>query len=237
MVPIGAFNLCSATAYADDTDPEIQKKDRYKRLPNIQRDRPPAESLAMFEEMRSGTALSKRHCIRARITFDNSNGAMRDPIIYRFPTWESEPRPHHRTGWTWNIYPTYDFACPLVDSIKGANFTMLQLEFYPEGNAGKTEKKIHWLAFQGEEFIGAELWDFDYLLSKDSLANEDDLDKYLNPVTATMTDAWVGSAFNELIEGDIIQLERKGYFRVDKGIVQGPGGKAVLFKIPNGASK
>lgn len=62
------------------------------------------------------------------------------------------------------------------------------------------------------------------------------MDKYLNPVTATMTDAWVGSAFNELIEGDIIQLERKGYFRVDKGIGQGPGGKAV-FKIPTGASK
>ncbi|KAK9442722.1 glutamyl-tRNA synthetase [Metarhizium brunneum] len=86
MVRIGAFNLRSATAYADDTDPEIQKKDRYKRLPSIQRDQPPAESLAMFEEMRRGTALGKRHCIRSRITFDSSNGAMRDPIIYRFPT-------------------------------------------------------------------------------------------------------------------------------------------------------
>ncbi|KID73162.1 glutamyl-tRNA synthetase, partial [Metarhizium brunneum ARSEF 3297] len=61
------------------------------------------------------------------------------------------------------------------------------------------------------------------------LAKEDNL--------ATIPDAWVGSAFNELTEGDIIELERKGYFRVDKGIGQGPGGKAVLFKIPTGASK
>lgn len=59
MVRIGAFNLCSATAYADDTDPEIQKKDRYKRLPNIQRDWPPAESLAMLKKCEGGQRWSK----------------------------------------------------------------------------------------------------------------------------------------------------------------------------------
>ncbi|KAF5138603.1 putative glutamate--tRNA ligase, cytoplasmic [Metarhizium anisopliae] len=119
---------------------------------------------------------------------------------------------------------------------QGQEITLMKL--YPEENATKTQKKIQWLTFQGEEFIGTELWDFNYhLLTKNSLPKEDNLDKYLNPVTATIPDAWVGSAFNELTEGDIIELERKGYFRVDKGIGQGPGGKAVLFKIPTGASK
>ncbi|KAG8415053.1 hypothetical protein J3458_008935 [Metarhizium acridum] len=64
-------SISDENAYSDDTEPEIQKRDqkrdRYKLLPSIQRDRPPAESLAMFEEMRKGTSLGTRYCIRARI--------------------------------------------------------------------------------------------------------------------------------------------------------------------------
>lgn len=86
------YQLCQklisdGKAYADDTDPEIQKKDRYNRLPSARRDRPASESLAIFKEMRDGTNVGKQHCIRARIAFDSDNGAMRDPIIYRFPRW------------------------------------------------------------------------------------------------------------------------------------------------------
>jgi hypothetical protein len=48
--------------------------------------------LAMFREMKNGTDLGRKHCIRARIAFDSSNGSMRDPVIYRFPNWKgAEP--------------------------------------------------------------------------------------------------------------------------------------------------
>lgn len=96
----------SGNAYADDTDPEIQKADRKDRKPSKCRDRPVEESLAMFKEMKEGTDLGRKHCIRARIAYDSNNGSMRDPVIYRFPNFQDkEPAPHHRTGWTWNIYP------------------------------------------------------------------------------------------------------------------------------------
>ncbi|KJK78036.1 hypothetical protein H634G_06619 [Metarhizium anisopliae BRIP 53293] len=435
------YDLCcqlisDGNAYAEDTDSKIQEDNRRDRLPSKRRDRPASESLAIFKEMREGTEFGKGHCIRARIAFDSSNGSMRDPIIYRFPSWDVEdgPRPRHRTGWDGNIYPTYDFACPLVDSIEGVthalrtteysdrneqyywflralklrpvylwdfariNFiktflskrkltkvaesgrvddwddprmptirgilrrgltvaalrkfmlkqgpsrnvvsmdwttlwamnkkiiepiaprhtavasvgcvlatvaggpdhprqdsrpkhpknhslgtkdvtfgnqiyieqadaaafqqgeeitlmswgnalvrqvtrsddqavTGLHLELHLDGDASKTDKKVHWLAAHGAEIARTELWEFDYLLTKDSLVKGDKLDHYLNPVTSWLTDILVGSEFGQLLEGDIIQIERKGYFRMDKSIGQGPSSKAVLFKIPTGNNK
>ncbi len=421
-------------AYADDTDPEIQKEDRKNRLPSKRRDRPAEESVAIFEEMKNGTDLGRKHCIRARIFFDSPNGALRDPVIYRFPNFkDKEPTPHHRTGWTWNIYPTYDFACPAVDSIEGvthalrtteyadrndqyawflealhlrkvhlwdfarinlirtflskrkltkvvesgkvtgwddprmptvrgilrrgltlpalrefmlkqgpsrnavtmdwsiiwatnkkaidpvvprhtaiekknavvatlaggpdkpyaeekpkhpknaavgnklvtfankvlidqadvASFaeneevtlmtwgnaifrsatksgdviTQANLDLHLEGDFRKTEKKITWLAAEGSDLVEAELWEFDYLLTKDSLDKDDELDDFLNPVTATMTEAICDANLASLKENDILQLERKGYFRMDKAVGKGPEGRAVLFKIPTGGKE
>ncbi len=420
-------------AYADDTDPEVQKQDRRNRLPSKRRDRPPAESLAVFKEMKEGTEVGKKHCIRAKIAYDSLNGAMRDPVIYRFPTFpDNAPHPHHRTGWAWHIYPTYDFACPVVDSKEGVthalrtteytdrheqyewflkalhlrnvhlwefariNFvrtflskrkltkvvdtgrvtgwddprlptvrgilrrgltvptmrefmlkqgpsrnvvnmdwgalwtmnkkdidprvprytavekkdmveavitngpekpysekkpahpknpavgtklvtygnkvlldqadassfsvdeeitlmnwgnvivrklhkteagvaTELQLELHLEGDFRKTEKKVTWLAAEGSTLVDAELWDFGYLLTKDTLEKDDELEDYLAPVTAVLTEALCDANLAGAKENDILQLERKGYFRVDKALGGGPQGKAVLFKIPSGS--
>jgi glutamyl-tRNA synthetase len=411
--------------------------------------------------LKANTALGKKHCIRARITFDSPNGAMRDPVIYRFPKpqtpsttcneegrpgqdadadtdanpdADAEPTPHHRTGRAWSIYPTYDFACPAVDSIEGVthalrtteyadrnaqyqwfletlqlrpvqlwdfariNFvrtflskrkltrvveagivegwddprmptvrgvlrrgltvpalrefmlrqgpsrnavtmdwtilwamnkkmvdavaprytavetgravvavivggpekpyveerarhpknadvgvkmvafasevlvdqadaagfgvdeeitlmgwgnaivrevvrdegdvvTGLRLELNLQGDFRKTEKKVTWLASEGSTLVGAELWEFGHLLTKDSLAKDDKLEDFLATDTAAMTEV-VCDAGLALVEADtIIQLERKGYFRVDKAAGQRPGGRAVLFKIPTGGKE
>ncbi|KAK3374859.1 hypothetical protein B0H63DRAFT_496225 [Podospora didyma] len=95
-------------AYIDDTDPDTSKEYRRNRLPNPRRNRSPEESVAIH------------HCIRAKMLFDSLNGTMRDPAIYRFPNFQdNKPQPHHRTGWTWNIYPTYDYVCPVIDSLEG----------------------------------------------------------------------------------------------------------------------
>ncbi|KAJ3492573.1 hypothetical protein NLG97_g5298 [Lecanicillium saksenae] len=404
-------------AYADDTDVEIQKFDRRDRLPSVRRDRPADESLAIFDEMRRGTDWGKKHCIRARIQYDNSNGSQRDPIIYRFPSWDiiHGQQPHHRSGWAWNIYPTYDFACPLVDSIDGVTHALRTTEYadrnaqydwflkalnmrhnvfveektFPscrvwasggwddprmptvrgivrrgltvgvlrefmlkqgpsrnvvsmdwsvlwamnkkaidpiarrhaavedqhavlvtvegakqhawresrpmhpknsalgtkmitfsskvwieqvdaasltdgdeitlmhwgnaiirgivkdgdtiksisvalnlEGDVSKT-KKLHWVA--SEDSMQAELWEFGDLLTKDSLAKTDKLDDFLNPVTSFMVTAKVGQQLADVEPGSFVQLERKGYYRVDKVTGKGKSRVTVLFKVPTGS--
>lgn len=424
--------ILDGNAYADDTPAADLTDQRAKCLPSQHRDRPVEDSLALFREMIAGTNKGRRHCLRARLKFDSLNGALRDPIIYRFPKFDAvnnPERPHHRTGWDWNIYPTYDFACPIVDALEGVthalrtteytdrneqyqwfldalrlrqvhiwdfariNFvhtflskrklkqvietglvsgwddprmptvrgiirrgltvsalrqfmlkqgpsrnavsmdwtilwslnqkaidptairltaveteksitanisngpaqlyfeskpkhpkqeslgtrpvafsskilldqadgitftlgeeitlmkwgnaivkridkegdaiTGMELQLHLEGDFRKTKKKVTWLAAAEEEnkLALAQLWAFDYLLSKDTLSKGDRLENYLNQSSATLVEAICDASLTKLKLGDIIQLERKGFFRVDK--TAGDDGRTVLFKIPS----
>ncbi|KAJ0116187.1 hypothetical protein J7T55_005133 [Diaporthe amygdali] len=94
-------------------------------------------------------------------------------------------------------------------------------------------KKITWLAGERADLVKAELWDFDYFLTKDTLGKKEELDDYLSPVSASRTEALCDADVAHLKTDDIIQLERKGIFRVDKAIGEGPVGNVILFKIPN----
>ncbi|KAJ5837031.1 hypothetical protein N7447_003057 [Penicillium robsamsonii] len=111
-------------AYADDTDKETMAAQRWDGLPSQRRDLSPEESLSHLEEMKNGTPEGLRWCIRAKISFDCPNKAMRDPVIYR-----CNPATHHRTGDKWKIYPTYDFACPIVDSMEGVTHALRTIEY------------------------------------------------------------------------------------------------------------
>ncbi|KAI1078655.1 glutamyl-tRNA synthetase [Whalleya microplaca] len=424
-------------AYADDTDVETMRDERGKGIASKRRDRTVEENLKIFDEMKAGTEEGLKNCIRAKISVDNPNKAMRDPVIYRC----NPNDPHHRTGTKWKIYPTYDLACPVVDSLEGVthalrsteytdrnpqfqwfldtlklrqvymwdfarmNFiktflskrklaklvdagrvwgwddprmptirgvrrrgmtipalrdfilkqgpsrnvvtmdwaafwatnkkeidpvaprhtailkkdvctvtiqgseapaeaytedkplhpknpavgtkkvafstelvldqadaksfkdgeeitlmqwgnaivrgvppasgdgkpiTTLTAELNLKGDVRATDKKVTWLSTQGQTLVDAELWEFDYLITKDKLEEEDDLEQYLNPVTATMDEAWCDEGVKGLKRDDIIQLERRGYYRVDRGFGEGQGEegkKVVLFAIPTGKNK
>ncbi|KAI0376707.1 glutamyl-tRNA synthetase, partial [Hypomontagnella monticulosa] len=414
-------------AYADDTDVETMRDERGKGIESKRRGRTVEENLAIFEGMKNGTEEGLKNCIRAKISVDNPNKALRDPVIYRC----NPDDPHHRTGTKWKIYPTYDLACPVVDSLEGVthalrsteytdrnplfqwfldtlklrqvymwdfarmnfiktflskrklaklvdtgrvwgwddprmptirgirrrgmtipalrefilkqgpsrnvvsmdwtNFwatnkkeidpvaprhtailkkdhvkvaimgdeapaeprtedkplhpknadvgtkkvafskeliidqedaksfkdgeeitlmqwgnaivravasgdpiTSITCELHLKGDVRSTEKKVTWLSTQGQKLIDAELWDFDYLLTKDKLEEEDDLEQFLNPTTATMEEALCDEGVTKLKKDDIIQLERRGYYRVDKGYEEGTERKVVLFCIPTG---
>ncbi|KAL4927772.1 glutamate--tRNA ligase GUS1 [Aspergillus undulatus] len=410
-------------AYADDTDQETMRDQRMKGEPSKRRDASVEDNLARFEEMAKGTEEGTRWCLRAKMSVDNPNKAMRDPVIYR-----CNPAPHHRTGTAYKAYPTYDFCCPIIDSIEGVthalrtieyrdrnpqyqwfldtlklrnvqiwdfarmNFirtllskrkltklvnegvvdgwsdprfptirgirrrgmtipalrefilkqgpsrnivnldwtifwatnkkyidpvaprhtavlkknlvkatlkggpaapftqdkpkhnknpevgtkkvtfsssilfdqedaksfkqdeeitimawgnafvrkivtdvsgvvTELELDLNEQGDFKKTEKKVTWLSAD-QDLVDVELVDFDYLLNKDSMGEEDKLEDVLNPKTEFREDAVADSNVAFLKEGDIIQFERKGYYRLDK--VSSPGKPAVLFNIPSG---
>ncbi|KAK4189122.1 tRNA synthetases class I, catalytic domain-containing protein [Podospora australis] len=123
----------------------------------------------------------------------------------------------------------------------GDSIPSLVCELNLKGDVKSTEKKVTWLASKGQKLIPAELWDFDYLITKDQLQEEDNLEDFLTPVTSFEDDAWCDEATAELKKDDIIQLERRGYYRVDKGLndwkdgEEGEKGKRlVLFAIPTG---
>ncbi|TAQ87270.1 hypothetical protein B7494_g4441 [Chlorociboria aeruginascens] len=413
-------------AYADDTIQEKMSEERMEGIASKNRDNSVEDNLAIFEQMKEGTEIGQKNCIRAKISIDNPNKAMRDPVIYRCNT----DVPHHRTGTTWKMYPTYDFACPIVDSLEGVthalrtteytdrnpqyqwfldtlklrqvhmwtfarmafirtflskrkltklvdsgyvwgwddprmptirgvrrrgmtipalrdfifkqgpsrnivsmdwtNFwasnkkeidpiaprhtavdvkdavkatvidgpekaytedkpkhgknpavglkkvafsrhlildqedvklfkqdeeitlmnwgnaivrkitgsnpiTEIELELHLEGDVKKTDKKVTWLSTQGQDLVPAEVYEFDYLITKDKLEDTDNYEDFLTPHSAVMTNALCDGNVVDLKEDDIIQLERKGYFRVDKA---SEGGKAiVLFGIPTGKAK
>ena len=110
--------------------------------------------------------------------------------------------------------------------------TGVELQLHLEGDFKKTEKKVTWLSTEGQELIPVELVDFDYLLTKDAMQEEDTLEDVLNPKTEFREEAVADCNVAELKEGDIIQFDRKGYYRLDQPYA--PGKPAVLFNIPTG---
>ncbi len=88
------------------------------------RERSIEENLDLFERMRSGEFKDGQHVLRAKIDMASANMKMRDPLIHRIRHME-----HHRTADRWCIYPMYDFAHCLSDSIEGITHSICTLEF------------------------------------------------------------------------------------------------------------
>jgi glutaminyl-tRNA synthetase len=88
------------------------------------RDRPVEENLGLFARMKGGEFEDGTHVLRAKIDMASPNFNMRDPTLYRI-----RHASHHRTGDAWCIYPMYDFAHPLSDSIERITHSLCTLEF------------------------------------------------------------------------------------------------------------
>jgi glutaminyl-tRNA synthetase len=118
----------SGKAYVCDlTDEEIRQ---YRGTisepgrPSPNRDRSPEENLVLLERMRAGEFPNGSRTLRAKIDMANPNMKMRDPLIYRI-----RHARHYRTGDKWCIYPMYDYAHCLEDSIEGITHSLCTLEF------------------------------------------------------------------------------------------------------------
>ncbi|EEH39882.1 glutamyl-tRNA synthetase [Paracoccidioides lutzii Pb01] len=412
-------------AYADDTAKEVMQEERFNGIESKRRNESIEDNLARFAEMKTGSEEGQRWCIRAKISIDDLNKALRDPVIYR-----CNLEPHHRTGTTWKIYPTYDFCVPILDSLEGVTHALrtteygdrnaqyvwmqealgirkvhiwdfsrvnfiravlskrkltklveegvvwgwddprmptirgirrrgmtvpalrefilkqgpsrnvvnldwtlfwatnrkyidpvaprhtaiekqdvvrvtvkgiegvqtadkpkhiknpelgtkkviysskilleqvdaatfqkdeeitlmnwgntfvrkitsdpmsdgkissLELELHLAGDVKKTDKKVTWLAEEGQELVPVELVDFDYIISKDKIEKDEDIHDFLTSKTEFRSEAFADCNVAGLAEGDIIQFERKGYFRLDRPYKEGK--PAVFFNIPTG---
>jgi glutaminyl-tRNA synthetase len=88
------------------------------------RNRSVKENLDLFERMRAGEFYDGAHVLRGKIDMSSPNITMRDPVLYRI-----KRAPHYRTGMKWCIYPMYDFAHCLSDSIEKITHSICTLEF------------------------------------------------------------------------------------------------------------
>ena len=115
-------------AYVDDLPAEEMRRYRGTLTEpgrnSPYRDRSIEENLALFRRMKAGAFPEGARVLRARIDMAAGNMNLRDPVIYRI----LHAR-HPRTGDTWKIYPTYDFAHGQSDAIEGVTHSICTLEF------------------------------------------------------------------------------------------------------------
>lgn len=107
----------------------------------------------------------------------------------------------------------------------------IDAKLHLEGDFKKTSKKITWLANTSDKTT-VTLKDFDHLITKDKLEEEDNFEDFLTKETEFVSKAYADANTKELKAGDIIQFERKGFYRVDTAYA--PGQETVLFTIPDG---
>jgi glutaminyl-tRNA synthetase len=118
----------AGSAYVDDLTAE-QIREYRGTLTEPGRDSPHRgrsveENLELFEAMKAGKFAEGSRVLRAKIDMAHPNMNMRDPVMYRIMN-----APHHRTGDSWKIYPMYDWAHGLEDSIEGITHSLCTLEF------------------------------------------------------------------------------------------------------------
>ena len=101
-----------------------------------------------------------------------------------------------------------------------------------DGDFQKTKKKITWLAQPTSDnpLASVALVDFDYLITKKKLQDEDEVADFVTPVSEFKELAYADVNVLDLQRGDIIQFERKGYYIYDNEV----DGIREFFKIPDG---
>ncbi|KAF2324099.1 hypothetical protein GH714_006651 [Hevea brasiliensis] len=343
-------------AYVDDTPREQMQKERMDGIESKCRNNSVEESLKLWKEMIKGSERGLQCCLRGKLDMQDPNKSLRDPVYYR-----CNPVPHHRIGSKYNVYPTYDFACPYVDAIEGishalrsseyhdrnaqyhriqedlgcrkvdgwddprfptvqgivrrglkvealvqfileqeAKFRFISFVYLPhlqihkkyegagekattytkriwidyddansiseneevtlmdwgnaivkeivkdesgkvtqligvlhlDGSVKTTKLKLTWLP-EIAELVNILLVEFDYLITKKKLEEGENFLDVLNPGTKRETAALGDSNMRNLKRGEILQLERKGYFRCDVPFIR-PSKPIVLFAIPDG---
>ncbi|CAK9815538.1 Bifunctional glutamate/proline--tRNA ligase [Anthophora quadrimaculata] len=112
-------------AYVDNTPANIMKEQRDRKEMSTNRNNSIEDNLNLWNEMQQGTVKGQECCVRAKIDYQSANGCLRDPTIYR-----CKPEPHPRTGTKYKVYPTYDFACPIVDAVENITHTLRTTEYH-----------------------------------------------------------------------------------------------------------
>ncbi|XP_066236395.1 bifunctional glutamate/proline--tRNA ligase [Saccopteryx leptura] len=162
-------------AYVDDTPAEQMKAEREQRIESKHRENSVEKNLQMWEEMKEGSQFGQSCCLRAKIDMSSNNGCMRDPALYR-----CKIQPHPRTGSKYNVYPTYDFACPIVDSIEGVTHALRTTEYHDR------DEQFYWII----EALGIRkpyIWEYSRLNLNNTVLSKRKLTWFVNE---GLVDGW-----------------------------------------------
>lgn len=117
--------IVKGKAYVDDTPREQMQKERMDGIESRCRNNSGDANLSLWKEMIAGSERGLQCCVRGKLDMQDPNKSLRDPVYYR-----CNPIPHHRIGTTYKVYPTYDFACPFVDSVQGITHALRSSEYH-----------------------------------------------------------------------------------------------------------
>lgn len=162
-------------AYVDDTEAEIMKQEREQKIESANRNNTVEKNLQIWEEMKKGSEIGQKYCVRAKIDMQSFNGCMRDPTIYRYKNEE-----HPRTGNTYKVYPTYDFACPIVDAIEGVTHTLRTMEYHDR------DPQFYWF-IEALDLRKPHIWEYSRLSMTNTVLSKRKLTWFVNE---GLVDGW-----------------------------------------------
>jgi len=133
------FDLCDKMIaqgkfYCDDTPVDQMRDERMKKVNSKHREASIEANQKAWAEMKKGSATGQTFVVRAKIDMQADNACLRDPVMYRVNL-----QPHVRTGDKYKAYPTYDFACPVVDALDGVTHALRTSEYNDRND------QYHWV--------------------------------------------------------------------------------------------
>lgn len=123
MLDLTEILIKQGDAYVDMSTSEEVKTQRQELKPSPYRDNSTEDNMVRWNDFVAGKLVDTA-VVRFKIKFDAPNASLRDPIVYRY-----NDTPHFRTGTKFCVYPTYDLACPVADSLDGVTLALRTKEF------------------------------------------------------------------------------------------------------------
>ncbi|KAL5722108.1 glutamine--tRNA ligase [Ranunculus cassubicifolius] len=162
-------------AYVDHQTPEEIKEFREKQMNSPWRDRAISESLKLFDEMRKGKIEEGKATLRMKQDMQSDNFNMYDLIAYRI---KFHPHPH--TGDKWYIYPSYDYAHCIVDSLENVTHSLCTLEF-------ETRRASYYWLLDALDLYQPYVWEYSRLNITHTVMSKRKLNRL---VTEKWVDGW-----------------------------------------------
>ena len=139
------------------------------------------------------------------------------------------------------MYDTYLFSSQFFLCMKGVvkitkvEGDNLEGEYVADGDFKSAKRKLSWMADVPDN-LNITLYEFDNLISKEKLEDDENFQDFINPNTLATTNVIGDFGLKTLQKDEIIQLERRGYYRVDQPYVSEEKSLS-LFMIPDGKAK